>query len=150
MKLADAADIATIVAAFAVPLSALFIWLQLRQQTLLSRAENHRSLVELVQALNISIIENKCIADLWVRGAADYTALDDVEKHQYRCVLFEWLNIHENIFAQHRLGLIDKQHFDAWIRDLQAFVKKQQLKDKWKDVSFAYSVDFQRHVMSHF
>ena len=107
ISLSDLASIATIVGTLSIPLSAIFIWVQLRQQTQLARAANTQTLVELASPFNLQLIQDPKMAEYWVQGAAKYDSYSEVEKYRYKSLLIWWLILHENIYFQWEKGLLD-------------------------------------------
>jgi hypothetical protein len=139
------ANIATIIGVLSIPLSALFIWLQLRQQTLLARVANTQSLVELSSPFNLQLIQDPKMAEYWVHGAEQYQNFDPVEQYRYKSLLIWWLILHENIFFQWKSGLLDNTIYKSWQYDLERFTL-YQLGERWAELKPAFQPDFVRHV----
>jgi hypothetical protein len=145
MTLQDWANVATIIGVLSIPLSAFFIWLQLRQQTLLAKVANTQSLVELSSPFNLQLIQDRKMAEYWVEGAEKYQDFDPVEQYRYKSLLIWWLILHENIFYQWRSGLLDKTIYETWQHDLGKFAHRQ-LKERWHELKQAFQPEFARHV----
>ena len=147
MTLQDWANVATIIGVLSIPLSGYFIWLQLRQQTLLAKAANAQSLVELSSPFNLQLIQDPKMAEYWVHGAERYPGFDEVEKYRYKSLLIWWLILHENIFFQQRNELLDNAVYAAWQRDLESFAQRQ-LKERWPELKGVFQPAFVEHVES--
>lgn len=145
MTLQDWANLATIVGTLSIPVSALFIWLQLRQQTRFAKIANTQSLVELTSPFNLQLIQDRKMAEYWVHGAERYQYFDPVERYRYKSLLIWWLILHENIYFQWKSGMLDEKIYQAWQRDLEYFAGSQ-LKERWGDLKSAFQVDFVKHV----
>src|SRR5436305_3972494 len=145
MTLPEWANVATIIGVLSIPLSAFFIWLQLRQQTLLAKVANTQSLVELSSPFNLQLIQDPKMAEYWVHGAEQYQSFDPVEQYRYKSLLIWWLILHENIFFQWKSGLLDKTIYESWQYDLEKFAL-YQLRERWTELKPAFQSDFVRHV----
>lgn len=145
VTLQDWANVATIIGVLSIPLSAFFIWLQLRQQTLLAKVANTQSLVELSSPFNLQLIQDPKMAEYWVHGAEQYPNFDPVEQYRYKSLLIWWLILHENIFFQWKSGLLDRTIYESWQYDLERFAL-YQLRGLWPELKLAFQPDFVRHV----
>jgi hypothetical protein len=112
----------------------------------LARLANAQSLVELSSPFNLQLVQNRKVAEYWVRGAQKYGEYNDVEKYRYRSLLIWWLILQENIFLQHKNGLLDKSIYNAWESDLRDFLEKQCPVERWEDVRKNLQEEFCRHV----
>lgn len=146
MKLADWANVSMILQAVFLPISILFVLFQLRKQTQLTRASNAQALVEISSPFNILMIQDPTVLELWLKGAERYESLNEIERARYVNILTWWLLLHENIFHQGQMGLIEKEMYDSWQRDLQFFIRRQRLSELWGKFKDFYHHDFARHV----
>jgi hypothetical protein len=145
MSLEEWANVATIVGVLSIPLSAFFIWLQLRQQTALAKVANTQALVELSSPFNLDLIRDRKMAEFWVEGAQHYDKYDPVEQYRYKSLLIWWLILHENIFFQWQNGMLDRTIYKTWQYDLEQFARNQ-LKDRWRELRPAFQVEFSKHI----
>lgn len=129
-----------------LPLSLLLVWLQLRQQTNLTRAANAQALVELSSPFNLQLIQDREMARLWVSGAASFAEMDEVDQYRFKSLLIWWLILHENIFYQRRKNLIDEEAYRPWLRDLKDFTVRMDLPKHWPGLRSALQKDFAAHM----
>ncbi len=118
MALSDLASIAIIVQGILFVVSIVLVWYQLRENTKLVRAANTQKLVELSVPFNLRLAQD----------------------------LTWWLTLHENIYHQWRNKLIDEETFSSWTRDLEFYVKRQQLGNHWPDLNSFFESSFAQHV----
>jgi len=150
MNLSDWANIATIVQAVLVPvsigISTYFVLYRLRESTRLTRAANTEKLVELTSPLHLQLVQDRETARLWVQGADEWNTMDEVSKERYYGLLMFWLVFHQNIYHQHKQGLLDEDTFTAWTNDLKSFIKYQHLKRRWSDLKEYHEPSFVKHI----
>ena len=150
MNLSDWANIATIVQAVLVPvsigISTYFVLYQLRESTRFTRAANTEKLVELISPLHLQLVQDRETARLWVQGADQWNTMDEVGKERYSGLLNFCLVFHQNIYHQHKQGLLDEETFTAWTNDLKAFIKYQHLKRRWPDLREYLEPSFVKYI----
>jgi hypothetical protein len=146
--LADLAGVATIITAVFVIISVWCVWRQLRENTRLARAANAQSLVEISSPFTMGIIHDRGMAELWVRGAHDLAAMDEVDRRRYMSMLSWWLILQENIYYQHQKRLLDADIYWAWNADLRTFVEEQNLASHWGKLKDNFQGEFARHVQT--
>jgi hypothetical protein len=148
MDWAKAANIATVVGSIVVVVSVVFIWIQLRLQTKLTRIANTQALVDLSSPFNLELIKDPAMSALWIKGSKDYGSFDEVRKYQYKSLLIWWLIFQENIFYQNQQGLLDKKIYASWDYDLRSFVTQQDLGERWDELKDAFQAEFRDYVTS--
>ena len=112
-------NIAVFVQAVFFILSIYFIWRQLREtrrqiqeNTDLTRAANAQKLVELSSPFNLLLIQNREVAELWLKGGSQYDTLDQIDQERYYELLTWWLILHENVYLQWKKGLWTKTYME--------------------------------------
>jgi hypothetical protein len=148
MDWAKAANIATVVESIVVIVSVVFIWIQLRLQTKLTKIANSQALVEISSPFNMELIKDPAMAALWIKGSKDYASFDEVKQYQYKSLLIWWLIFQENIFYQNQEGLLDKKIYASWDYDLRFFVIQQRLGERWDELKDAFQIEFGDYVTS--
>jgi len=146
--LADIAGVATIITAIFVIISVWCIWRQLRESTRLTRSANAQALVEISAPFALGLAQDRSMAELWVRGAHDFMALDEVDQHRYRNLLTWWLILQENIYYQYQKRLLDADIYWAWDADLMKFVREQNLAFHWGEMKSNFLSEFALHVQA--
>ena len=149
MTLEQWANVSAIAQAIFVPISLIFVLVQLRRQTQLARAANAQALVEISSPFNMLLIQDTRAIKLWNDGAAKFDALEPVERARYVNLLTWWLLLHENIYHQWQHKLIEAKLYDSWKRDLEAFLVKQRFTrdgEPWSSLRSFYHQDFAAHV----
>lgn len=142
--------IATWIQTFAVVASLIFIGCQLKQQIKLSRAANSQAFVALGQPLNLRMTEPD-MAKLWLKKeqAAQNKAEvpeDEIAESQFVAMLANYLVFYENVFVQYQQGLVDKEVFALWDRDLENFIVTEPIESFWEKSKDAYQEQFRDHV----
>jgi hypothetical protein len=149
-----ASVIASLIQAVAVIVSLIFIAYQVRKQTKLSRAANMQALAGLISPLNLKLAEDRKLATLWLKGPpvpdVEFEVTEELlDEFQYTKLFATYLIFYENVFTQYQMGLLDEDVYDAWDKDLQAFLESfetETLEKDWKERRDAYRSAFHQHI----
>ena len=109
----DLANISQIAQAAFVVVSFGFIWYELRQSKKLAKAANTQSLAEHAASFNSLLIQNEKLAELWYSYGDKLDGASQCDRLRYREMLVQWLIFHENIYYQHRIGLLDQEIYNS-------------------------------------
>jgi hypothetical protein len=137
-----AVGIFTILGNLALVVSVLLVLREVRRNLRLTRAANSQTMVELAGPFFLGMVQNRELMDLYVRGAADFESLDEVDRRRHRNLLIWWLIFYENVFYQRRLKFLDRHAFQPWWRDLQRFVLEQNLHRQWDELKDLFQEEF--------
>ena len=158
--LEQTAQLATVVQAVVLTVSAFLLIRQLRQATELTKAANAQALVEHAIAFTTLVVQRRELGALWLNRRASQTesrrliSLDDnlpLDKESlvavYRELLFQLLIFHENIFYQYRKGLLDQAIYESWISDLVHTLEVHDLSVVSSDIQTVFPGDYGRHLL---
>lgn len=119
MSLAEVNAVVQIAANVAVLVSILFLVFQARLGIHMLREAAERNHMDKHQSVSRIIAENPQLADLWARGSkSGIDALTDAERVQFINFYTYVLRIWEELYLQHRRGLIDDVMWQANVRIL--------------------------------
>lgn len=131
-------------------ISLAFIVLQLKQQTRQLKAANIHSLTNLIYPLNLKLAEDRELAKLWIRGPAQISGdAEEIDDYRYGRLMANFFTLYENIYEQHRQGLLDGEIYAAWDKDLDSFLtslEKSEIAKYWVARDRAYSEGFRELV----
>jgi hypothetical protein len=134
----------TLVANFGVIAGLIFLGYEIRQNTTQLRAEALYSINEAISTLNAGIYNDAVLADIKVRGEADFSSLNQIEREQFSMYQFDRINLAELYLSLKDEGLTDIHFpFDQFlIRDfrskpgLQQFLK--YVDEEWEGSRYLY------------
>ncbi len=112
----------------------------------LAKAANVQSLAQISSPFNMQLIQDRAKAKFWYGGAIQFDTMDNIDQRRYKDLLTWWLILHETLFYQHREGSFDKNIYPGWQRDLEFFVKPQNLAKHWENMKGKYSTEFSEYV----
>lgn len=139
-------DISQILGSLSLVVSVVLLIRELRETNRLTRASNTQTLVALSSPFNLSLIQDRKMAEFYVHGPQAYAEMDEIDRYRYRSLLIWWLIFHENVYFQWRQRLLDKHTFKAWSQDLKAFIRHQQLAALWDSMKDLFQDEFANYV----
>jgi hypothetical protein len=107
-------------------------------------------LVDLITPLNLRLTDHE-IADLWVRGYDGIQAIPNprerkIKRQQYDSLIASQMVFYENVYSQFCEGLLEKEIYEGWDRDLADFIKDRALRVHWDGWKNLYRSGFREHV----
>ena len=97
----------TLVANFGVIAGLIFLGYEIRQNTTQLRAEALYSINEAISMLNAGVYNDAVLADIKVRGEADFSSLNQIEREQFSMYQFDRINLAELYLSLKDEGLTD-------------------------------------------
>ena len=146
MDLARLADLASIVEALLVAVSAVFIWREVRETRRLARAENSQRFVELSSPVYLQLVQDERLAALWLTGADAFPTLSAVDQYRYTELVRWWLGFYENVYLQRQWMLLSDDVEQGWGRELDSLIRTPSFATLWPQVRGLYSDVFGRFV----
>ena len=144
--LKDLADVATILGSMSLVISVFILIRELRETNRLARASNAQAMVEISGPFYLTMVQDRQLAELFARSADGYEEMDEIDRRRYRRLLVWWLIFYENIFYQRKQRLLDRHTFKPWWRDLQIFLRDQNVSQHWESLKELFQEEFAEHV----
>lgn len=134
----------TLVANFGVIAGLIFLGYEIRQNTTQLRAEALYSINEAISTLNAGVYNDAVLADIKVRGEADFSSLNQIEREQFSMYQFDRINLAELYLSLKDEGLTDIHFpFDQFLikefrskPGLQQFLK--YVDEDWEGSRYLY------------
>lgn len=147
LTLSDLASLATVISGVAVVASLIYLAQQTRQNS-----KHTRALIE--QARNRQIIDaqmlfvtDRSVRDLSIRGDAADPNLTSEEIRSYFRLVSAQLMLFEDLFYQHRAGLIDNERHESTVTALKTTrVNKPGFRAAWKTCKAGMGLEFQEFI----
>ena len=145
MSLNDLASLGTFVSSFAVLVSLIFLGIQTRQSTRNQRATIHHERLATVQELALLGTQAEA-AELGIRGSAGDESLSPVQTRQYLTVSLCTLRIMEELFYQHRDGMLDEARWATTTRRQRGFLSAPGFRAAWRTLAETFEPDYRAWV----
>lgn len=134
-------NIGDFVGGIAVVVTLIYLAMQVRQNTRSTRLASMQSTMLAAQNVAILPAQNRELARVVRVGLTAPDELDEDEFQQFRYYLMSLLRVHEDMFVQHRAGVIDDETWTARSSSLRTILSTPGGRRLW-DSTRAYRDDF--------
>jgi hypothetical protein len=141
-------NIGDFVGGIAVILTLIYLAVQIRDNTRSTRLVAMQSAMLSAQNVGKLPAQDRDLARVVRVGLAAPDDLDEDEFQQLRYYLMSYLRVHEDLFVQHKAGVIDDETWLARASSLRTIFSTPGGRKIW-DASNAYRPDFQAWMNSH-
>lgn len=150
MSILEWGAIGELVGGLAVILTLIYLALQIRHQTQSTRAATFDAMCTEIATMNLQIGADEGLARLWQTVTDDtqggWDSLTPIERvrtgHLFNCF---W-RLLENMFSQHKAGMIDDQLWAGWHDLTLMYVRAKGIQPYWQLRKNTFSEDFVRFV----
>ena len=140
-------NIGDFVGGIAVIVTLIYLAVQVRQNTRSTRLASMQSAMLAAQNIGMLPAQDRDLARVVRVGLATPDELDDDELQQFRYFLMSMLRVHEDMFVQHRAGVVDDETWMARSSSLRTIFSMPGGRKVW-DASTAYREDFRTWMES--
>jgi len=140
-------NIGDFVGGIAVIVTLIYLAVQVRHNTRSTRLASMQSTMLAAQNVGILPAQDRDLARVVRVGLTTPDALDDDEFQQFRYFLMSMLRVHEDMFVQHRAGVVDDETWTARSSSLRTVFSLPGGRKVW-DASTAYREDFRAWMES--
>jgi hypothetical protein len=140
--------IAGILAAIAVAVTAVYLAVQIRKNTLATRSQTyHLATADLAEAAAI-LASNEQLARIYRIGLSTPTDLEEDDYYRFAMYGIGLFRRYENLFFQYRSGLIDDDFWAGHSANILWFFHRPGIQMWWKDKGPTFSTSFREFLES--
>ncbi len=139
-------ELAQIIGSTAVVTSIVFVSLELRRNTRVTRAASHHAITASLNTLNMFWAGDAEVTRIWLAGLSDRNALSLEERWRFDSILRSYLHVCETMFVQAVLGAGDDGIVTAEENGIRQIFASQSACDWWKDNPFGFSSAFRDYI----
>ncbi|MBN2000202.1 hypothetical protein JW935_21815 [candidate division KSB1 bacterium] len=142
MSWSDLGNMALVAQAVFFIVSVWFLWLELRENTKLTRARNVQSLVDISIPFHIEIVKDRELNELCLRGSQNFEKLDQVDQNRYLQLMVWWMIFYENIYYQWKNNFLEYESYKPWESYILYFMRTQKLHLHWDKIKENFQGSF--------
>lgn len=139
-------QLAQIIGSLAVVMSLLFVGLELRRNTRVTRAASHHAVTASLNDLNMFWAGDAEVTRIWLAGLHDRSALPPEERWRFDSMLRSYLHVCETMFVQAALGAGDEGIVAAEENGIRQLFASHSARDWWHDNPYGYSTTFRTYI----
>jgi len=126
--------------------SLVFVGLQIRQNTLATRAASHNAVSNSLNEINRMFAENADLAKIWLTGMADRQALTPEERWRFDSTARAYMHVCETMYVQAGLGAGDKSVLHAEEEGIKLAFTSPGMRDWWAENPYGFCPEFRSYV----
>ena len=130
-----------IIGAIAVVISLIYVGVQIRQNTVVTKRSNARQTASDHERALANFLEED-VADLVLRGPEDFDALSRLEQYRYDLAVSIWLEAIEQAFADAAIGSFPKEQLVAYRNRLFIVLASPGGREWWSKRKVWFSEEF--------
>ncbi len=146
MTLEDIYFIASIVAAFSVVISLIFVGLQVRQSTIATRASAAQAVHSNFAAWYTSVQNQPDVLAISIKGFREYQRLTEIEKAQFITVFMSFSLYHQDAYLKWKDGSLSPDLWRGWESVSMNLFTNNGGKEFWAERGYMFSQSFQDYI----
>lgn len=146
MTLEELSYLSQIIGVAAIFASLVFVGLQIRQNTLATRAASHNSVSNALNDINRIFAENADLTKVWLAGMADRKALTPEERWRFDSTMRAYMHVVETMYIQVSLGAGDKSVLLAEEEGVRVAFASPGMRDWWAENPYGFCPEFRSYV----
>lgn len=131
MKLSEWAHVAEVIGGVAIVASLIFVGLEVRENTQVTRLTMDRTIDQQSIALNLSIAQSSDLADILIRGELDRDSLTPAERARFDNYCLSRFGSYENIVGDFYAGFVADKEFQLWANHFEFRFAKPGYRQFW-------------------
>jgi hypothetical protein len=144
MKLSEWAHIAEVTGAVAIVASLIFVGLEVRENTQVTRLTMDRTIDQQSIALNLTVAQSADFADVLVRGELDRSSLSPADRARFDNYCLSRFGSYENIVGDFDAGFIADKEFQLWAEHFEFRFDRPGYRQFWIAHREVYFESFQQ------
>ena len=145
MSLEDLGNIGELVAAIGVIASLVYLAVQIRQNTQTVRASTFQAISDSAQS-RLFALQNVENARVWRIGMSEPMKLNEDERMLYILMIATTARGWDNLYYQHRSGLLDAPYWAGYAKTIKALVRTAGFRYFWQHRMGQFSPEFESFI----
>ena len=137
-------DLGDFLGGIGVLVSLVYLAIQVRQNTVATRADSYQAVVGDVSDWSREMSLNPEICRILIAGSADFDALEPVERFQFNLAMSAFFRNMENVHSKFLAGVIDESVWEGWANRTRSFLAAPGMRQYWERNELAFSPAFRR------
>lgn len=138
--------IAEIIGVVAIVFSLLFVGVQLRQNTLATRATSHHAITDAMNQVNQNVIQNEGFTHIWLKGSMDRASLTNEQRTRFDSQLLSYFHVFDTMYYQASVGAGDLGLLESEGPGIASMFARPGVEDWWNANLFGLSQEFRDYI----
>ena len=126
--------------------SLIYVAIQIRNNARAVRAATYLQISHARTSALFNMASNTDLAELIIRGGNDFAVLKGLDRARFRFHAMFVLTFNQNIFFQHKIGMLTGSDWDSFKYDLISYFDMSGARTAWPTYKKRFDKTFQAHV----
>jgi hypothetical protein len=146
VTLGELGSLGEFIAAIATLATLVYLAVQIRQNTLATRAGSHHAITDVMNKVNHLVVGDAEVARIWASGRADRSALNDEERERFDTLLLSYFHVFDTLHYQARVGTGDNELLLAEEKGFAHLLSQPGVRAWWEENPYAFSPAFRSYM----
>jgi hypothetical protein len=146
LSIDERGNIGDFIGGIGVIVTLIYLAFQIRQNTIATRTDSYQAAVTSASDWSREMSLNSEIADIILRGAQEYEALEPLERMRFNLAMSSFFRNIENLHAKFRSGAVDREVWSGWANRTHAMLTGPGTRRWWELNASGFSTEFQQFV----
>ncbi len=146
MTLEELYYLSQIIAVVGIFASLIFVGLQIRQNTLATRAASHNAVSDSLNEINRMMAESADLTKIWLTGMADRQVLSAEDRWRFDSTLRAYLHVCETMYIQAGLGTGDKGIMLSEEEGIKTVFASPGAREWWAQNPYGFCAEFRTYI----
>lgn len=143
MSMEQLAYLAEVLGVLGIVASLIYVGRQLQQTTLQMKVGAASERLQLFNQFWFRIAHDREFAELWLKGHAQYSTLDEVDQLRVQSFESAGLSTWSFFFELHEAEVLAESQWSEQVRDFEMIGRREAMREAWKSNKSRYSGPFQ-------
>ena len=146
MTLGELGSLGEFLAAIATLATLIYLAVQIRQNTLSTRAASHHAITDVMNKTNHLVVGDAEVARIWIAGRADRSTLNVEERERFDALLISYFHVFDTLHYQARVGAGDTELLLAEEKSFAHLFSQPGVSEWWAENPYAFSPEFRSYM----
>lgn len=118
----------------------------LRANTKAIRTQNIHHVTDSFNSINLLLASDPALADLFLRGSANYEQLSPTEQTQFGFIGLSAFRVYDTLYLHIKRGTGERELWESEIETLRYFFSQAGFQTWWTEQKFAFSAGFREFI----
>lgn len=126
--------------------SLIFVGIQIRQNTRVTRAHSHNAVSDGLNQINRLFIESGDVTRIWLAGMKDRQALTESDRWRFDSALRAYMHVCETMYIQANLGVGDRSIMTAEENGIRTIFTSPGAREWWAENPYGFCTEFREYI----
>ena len=146
MSLVEWGALGGLLGGIGIILSVVYLAAELAQNTRAIRVSSFQEVINSFAEVSFDLARDRTLVDLFIRGARDFTSLDELERTQYSYLLLSYLRRAESLLFQTEIRVLEHDQWSGIRNSIRAVLAPPGTQACWNTMKDRFNPAFREFI----